>query len=1263
MKRLTFVACVAAVLALALPARATTFIKDVMLIGGTLEETTSLTNSLVADGWTFVNYDLNRGCNSSTDYIFLLYKAEEGHGQNHGYITGFYIKQGASGVDSELTYGERTYHLTPYNGGSHFKGQKGDLNSNAGGDSIHLYYTKDFLADDNHAVTGVVFNDTKSGALGANGGSTGYDLNAGAGGDYVYMHVTTDAATLTVVLDGPSGEVTLEDGDVLTGTGTGVPYTNPYNDLTRVKIADGATVTLDSVTINLTMRYWGGITCLGDATIILAGTNTITAQNCGIVVPPDKTLRIRGDGSLIVSSSGYAGIGGGDSGSSCGNIIIEGGTVVATGVDGAGIGGNQASGTCGCGSITITDGVTEVTVASDGIWCPYSIGPVVNKNTLEHGSCGTVTIGGRVTGAISINPYTYRPSETTLSTVAFRANGGSGTMASQSFASNIPQTLNGNAFTRAAYDHSGWNTAADGSGARYGDGQTLFNAGNLTLYAQWTPITYGISYNLAGGTIADGNPSSYNVETATFTLNEPTRVGCTFAGWTWDGQSTPTKTVTIATGSSGDRSFTANWSNANPKSSFDVCSGGACDITVSGWAYDPDAPSMSLSVLVKVYKSDGTTLFREETLTADRPRNDVNSHYGITGQHGFSATIPDIPPGTYKVKAYAIDPSGDGNNPQIGSTKTAVVEFNSMTRETGTVTVFDGAVLTGTGGADTHILIADGATVTLSNATITAISTDSSHKWAGLTCLGDATIVLADGTANAVKGGGMGDGYTGTPGIYVPVGKTLTIRGTGSLVADGREDNGYFGYLGLAAGIGGGFEGHEGSHYEGIDCGNIVIAGGNISARGGFKAAGIGGGYQGKCGSITICGGTVAAYGGRGACAIGASSESAVFASSGAGCGDIAITEGVDLVTAVRGEDAPDYIGRSYNGSTCGTVTIYEGLGELYLGADTLQLYKTLILSDGADNAAVIAGKRGRLGNATLQGRTLCRNGGYWNALCLPFDMTAEQISEQLWGLCGLMTLHTATLGDGTLTLNFTSATAIEAGKPYLVRWPGGADLADPTFADVMVPAVYTNAEAIAAALAATSRKTDLVDFVGNFSPVSIAASDKTAFCLGDANTFSQPGIDFAVNSCRAYFRLKGGLRAGYEVKRCVLSLGGETITGALFASPYEAWTAASGISGAWDATDALGIANVFRYAFNKPTGAFANPPLLGISFTARGRPVITTPPLVNTAGFTFSVVASDNPDGTGDVDTTPLSASGKTTIYETKFAPARFFRLRAVEQ
>ena len=112
----------------------------------------------------------------------------------------------------------------------------------------------------------------------------------------------------------------------------------------------------------------------------------------------------------------------------------------------------------------------------------------------------------------------------------------------------------------------------------------------------------------------------------------------------------------------------------------------------------------------------------------------------------------------------------------------------------------------------------------------------------------------------------------------------------------------------------------------------------------------------------------------------------------------------------------------------------------------------------------------------------------------------------------------------------------------------------------------------------------------------------------------------------------------------------------------YDAWAADSGVTEAWNVLDANGNAYVFRYAFNNPTGDFSDSPLLDITFNAAGKAVVKTPPLVNSEGYTFSVVASDNPDGTGHVETYDLQSSGETTINETG-KTTRFFRLKATEK
>ena len=78
------------------------------------------------------------------------------------------------------------------------------------------------------------------------------------------------------------------------------------------------------------------------------------------------------------------------------------------------------------------------------------------------------------------------------------------------------------------------------------------------LYARYVPVNYSLSYTLNGGSVSNPkNPTSYNVETPTFTLKNPTKNGYNFTGWSGDGTGTE---VTINQGSSGDKSFTANWS-------------------------------------------------------------------------------------------------------------------------------------------------------------------------------------------------------------------------------------------------------------------------------------------------------------------------------------------------------------------------------------------------------------------------------------------------------------------------------------------------------------------------------------------------------------------------------------------------------------------------------------------------------------------------------------------------------------------------------
>ena len=103
--------------------------------------------------------------------------------------------------------------------------------------------------------------------------------------------------------------------------------------------------------------------------------------------------------------------------------------------------------------------------------------------------------------------------------------------------------------TREGYQFNGWDKTFP----------TTMPAENLTITAQWTVNQYTITYNLAGGT-AEGNLDTYTIETGAFTLKNPTKSGYTFTGWSGTGlDGENNMTVTIPTGSTGNRTYTAHW--------------------------------------------------------------------------------------------------------------------------------------------------------------------------------------------------------------------------------------------------------------------------------------------------------------------------------------------------------------------------------------------------------------------------------------------------------------------------------------------------------------------------------------------------------------------------------------------------------------------------------------------------------------------------------------------------------------------------------
>ena len=141
--------------------------------------------------------------------------------------------------------------------------------------------------------------------------------------------------------------------------------------------------------------------------------------------------------------------------------------------------------------------------------------------------------------------------------------------------------------TKKGYEFDGW---------YFGDERWNFLNDKVTknaeLKAKWKTVEYNVTYDLAGGEFPESksNPTSYTVETETFTLNKPEKEDYVFIGWTNDTLTNPVLELKIEKGTIGDLSFTANYKLFTYNVSFDVEGIESQDIVPNGKAVKPTDP-------------------------------------------------------------------------------------------------------------------------------------------------------------------------------------------------------------------------------------------------------------------------------------------------------------------------------------------------------------------------------------------------------------------------------------------------------------------------------------------------------------------------------------------------------------------------------------------------------------------------------------------------------------------------------------------------
>ena len=145
-------------------------------------------------------------------------------------------------------------------------------------------------------------------------------------------------------------------------------------------------------------------------------------------------------------------------------------------------------------------------------------------------------------------------------TLSFDLNGGSGDISNYEVGYNLNQTIPNVIPTREHYDFNGWIDNNEWDYWYPGDSYKM-PAKNITMQAEWTPITYTITWHKAGGEFINEStmPKSYTTEDRIVIPEGVTRTGYTFAGWYDNEDCTGNPVTSIEKGDGGNKDYWAKW--------------------------------------------------------------------------------------------------------------------------------------------------------------------------------------------------------------------------------------------------------------------------------------------------------------------------------------------------------------------------------------------------------------------------------------------------------------------------------------------------------------------------------------------------------------------------------------------------------------------------------------------------------------------------------------------------------------------------------
>lgn len=183
-----------------------------------------------------------------------------------------------------------------------------------------------------------------------------------------------------------------------------------------------------------------------------------------------------------------------------------------------------------------------------------------------------------------------------------------------------------------------------------------------------------------------------------------------------------------------------------------------------------------------------------------------------------------------------------------------------------------------------------------------------------------------------------------------------------------------------------------------------------------------------------------------------------------------------------------------------------------YITVTRVELYSDLALDENnGENSKVIAAYDNINCDVTIN-RAFTADGG-WYTLCLPFDLSAEQVAASLGGT--LKVLDYSNIVDNILNIYFAGATEVVAGRPYL--YMPNENNASLSFQNVTIDAAEPEEYF-------GSSTTGMASMKGTYGE-SLPAN---RYVLA-ANNMLQPGSTEGgwIRSFRAYFNLSASVPAG----------------------------------------------------------------------------------------------------------------------------------------